>query len=116
MTNRKENNQYDQNGNPTYLDFGKGSYSKRTYNEKGEIIFDEGIGNKSFKPYWYKWERYYFGDGSKEVHHSRSDGYWEESRYNKCGKCTDYMNSIRAKRKDPVSIGELHLYGKVIPC
>ncbi len=49
MTNRKENNQYDQNGNPTYLDFGKGSYSKRTYNEKGEIIFDEGIGNKTPK-------------------------------------------------------------------
>ena len=116
MNNRKENNQYDQNGNPTYLDFGKGSYSKRTYNERGEIIFDEGIGNKNLKPYWYKWDRYYFEDGSKETHFTMSDGYWEESRSNKCGKCTDFMNSYMARGKNPVSRGELYYHGKITPC
>jgi hypothetical protein len=109
--------EYDSNGNLTYYSSGDGSYSKRTYDEKGNIIFDEGIGNKSFKPYWNKWDRYYSKEGFlQETHFSDSTGYWYEERYNKNGRIIDHVNSYLAKSKDVKFKGEEYIYGNFIPC
>jgi hypothetical protein len=112
---------YDQNDNLIYADWGHdGSYSKRTYNEQNEIIFDEGIaeykGKKGYKPYWLKWERYYNADGSKEVYYNDNSGCWYETRINKCGRTIDFVNNYLAKAKDVKFKGERYIYGEVIPC
>jgi hypothetical protein len=86
---------------------------KRTYDETGNIIFEEGIGNKSSKPFWNKWERYYHKDGSREIHFKDNTGYWYEERFNKCGKCIDHVNSYLAKAKNVEFRGEEYLYGIV---
>ena len=108
--------QYDEKGNLIFIDWGNGAYSKRTYNEKGDIIYDEGIGNKSLKPFWVQWERYYHKDGSREIYLKDNTGYWYEEKINKCGRVVDHVNSYLAKAKDVKFKGEKDLYGKVIPC
>jgi hypothetical protein len=110
----KNKTTYDTNGNLTYSEECNGSYSKRTYNEQGDIIYDEGIGNKSLKPFWNKWDRYYNEDGSKEIHFSDNSGYWYEERFNKLGRCVDHVNSHLAKSKEVEFRGEQYLYGKVL--
>jgi hypothetical protein len=107
---------YNEKGQLIQMNGSNGSLSNRTYNEQGDIIFDEGIEVQSLKPFWNKWERYYHVDGSKEIHFSDNTGYWYEERFNKCGKCTDYVNSHLAKRKNVEFRGEEYLYGKVTPC
>ena len=73
-----------------------GSYSKRTYDEYNNIVLDEGIGNKSFKAYWNKWDRTYLEDGSQTVHLTRSDGWWEKYRMDE-DYTYDYKNSNNKK-------------------
>ena len=107
---------YNEKGQLIQMKGSDGSLSNRTYNEQGDIILEEGIGNKSLKPFWNKWERYYYPDGSKEIHFSDNTGYWYEEGWNKCGKCTDHVNSHLAKRKNVEFRGEKYLYGKVTPC
>jgi hypothetical protein len=108
--------QYDEKGNLIFADWGNGAYSKRTYNEKGDIIFDEGIGNKSLKPFWVKWERYYHEDGSREIYLKDNTGYWYEEKINKCNRVVDHVNSHLAKAKNVKFRGEEYLYGKVTSC
>jgi hypothetical protein len=107
---------YDTNGNLINVKGFDGSNSKRTYDKHNNIIFDEGIGNKSLKPFWNKWDRYYSEDGLiEEVHFSDNSGYWYEERYNKLGRCIDHVNSHLAKSKEVKFRGEEYLYGNVIP-
>jgi hypothetical protein len=109
---------YDQNDRLIFADWGHdGSYSKRTYNEQGHIIYDEGIGNKIAKPFWDKWDRYYSKEGHLEETHFRGcNGDWYEERYNKEGRIIDFVNNYLAKAKDVKFKGERYIYGEVIPC
>ena len=108
---------YDDEGKLISANGADGSSSKRTYNEQGHIIYDEGIGNKSLKPFWYKWDRYYSKEGYlEETHFSSSNGDWYEERYNKCGRIIDFVNHHLAKAKEVKFKGERYIYGEVIPC
>jgi hypothetical protein len=74
-------NEYNKEGLLICNENSNGSFSKRTYDEYNNIVFDEGIGNRSLQPYWYKWERTYLEDGSQEVYITNSEGWWEKYRF-----------------------------------
>lgn len=88
---------YDQNGNLIQLKNEEaGYYRNYTYDERNNVIYEEGLGDKNLQPYWRKWERIYNEDGSQTIHQTTSYGYWEKSRMDN-DFIYDFVNSNKRK-------------------
>ena len=88
---------YDENENLIQLKNEKaGYYRNYTYDERNNIILEEGLGSKDLQPYWIKWDRTYNEDNSQTLYMATSWGFWEKLRYDE-DFTYDYSNSNNRK-------------------